>query len=244
MLRLLIDADFFCYRAASAGEYELEFDSDTTFIVGDFKKQKKVFEKSIADLMSRFDTDKVLLTWTDTENFRKTIDPNYKGNRTKRKPAGYKKLKEWAKDCWDSIQKPGLEADDVMGILATNGSLKNFILCSPDKDMQQIPCRIWNTKEEFEVDPKDALRKVFEQALTGDVTDGYKGCEGVGAKVAKSVLNGCETEEDYWDAVTTTFIEYGQTEEDAIRNLRLARILQASDWDGEAQQPIPYSPWK
>ena len=40
---LLIDADFFLYRAAQAAEEELEFDFETTFVVGDFNKGKAGF---------------------------------------------------------------------------------------------------------------------------------------------------------------------------------------------------------
>jgi len=32
------------------------------------------------------------------------------------------------------------------------------------------------------------------------------------------------------------------TEEDALKNLRLARILQASDWDAKKQTPILFTP--
>jgi len=47
---------------------------------------------------------------------------------------------------------------------------------------------------------------------------------------------------DYWPAVLKTYAQAQQTEEDALRNLRLARILQASDWDSSTQLPIPYTP--
>ena len=135
---------------------------------------------------------------------------------------------------------PALEADDALGIAATSGLYDNFVLVSPDKDMQQIPCRIYNLKDEFTQTAEDAERKLYEQALTGDSTDGYRGCPGVGPKRAKDILDACEG--DYWTATLKAFKDADQSEEDALRNLRLARILQSQDWDCENQTPILYTP--
>lgn len=238
---LLIDADFFFYRAASAAEEELDYNEELTVIVGNFTEGKKIIKSEINNLKSRFDTSDILLAFTDCINFRKEIDPDYKGNRRKRKPCGYLRLKEWGMNNWSSIMKPGLEADDVCGILATNGTLSNFVLVSPDKDMEQIPCRIYNLKDEFDQSPEAARRKLYEQCLTGDATDGYSGCPGVGPKRADVILNAVKDEE-YWPAVVETYKSANLTEEDALKNLRLARILQATDWDSENQQPILFTP--
>jgi len=239
---LLIDADFFLYRAAQAAEEELEFDFETTFVVGDFNKGKTIVKQEINNLRQRFETDKIVLTFTDKVNFRKTVDPSYKGNRIKRKPCGYLKLKKWAMETWKSVMKPGLEADDVLGILATNGKINNFILVSPDKDMQQIPCRIYDLKNEYTQTPGAAERKLWEQCLTGDSTDGYSGAPGFGPKRAATVLDKVKSPSDYWPAVVAAYESVGCTEEDALRNLRLARILQHTDWDAKAQEPILLTP--
>ena len=218
----------------------MEFNSDLTLIVGSFRKGKSIVTQEIEDLKTRFDSDDVLLTFTDRKNFRKDIEPTYKGNRVKRKPAGYLKLKNWGMETWPSVMKPCLEADDVLGILATKGDLENFVLISPDKDMQQIPCRIYDLKSEYTQTPEAAERKLYEQALTGDATDGYKGCVGVGPKKAAQILDECKGK--YWEAVVSTYKKADQTEEDALTNLRLARILQVSDWDAEKQTPILFTP--
>ena len=135
---------------------------------------------------------------------------------------------------------PELEADDALGIAATSGQYSNFVLVSPDKDMQQIPCRIYNLKDEFTQTPEAAERKLYEQALTGDSTDGYSGCKGVGPKRAEIILD--ESKGDYWAATVKAFKDNDMSEEDALRNLRLARILQAQDWDCENQKPILFTP--
>ena len=236
MTKLLVDADFFFYRAASSSEEEHEYNPDLTVIVGDFKRGKSIVEHELTKLRQRFNSDDILLFFTDRTNFRKTIDPSYKGNRTKRKPCGYLKLKQWGMETYPSLIYPHLEADDVLGIVATNGSVKDFVLISPDKDMAQIACRIYDLKEEYTQTAEKANRLLYKQCLTGDSTDGYKGCAGVGPKRADQILD--KAKGDYWPAVVKAFEEAEMTEEDAIRNLQLAKILQADNWDTETQTPI------
>ena len=236
MTKLLVDADFFFYRAASSSEEEHEYNPDLTVIVGDFKRGKSIVEHELTKLRQRFNSDDILLFFTDRTNFRKTIDPSYKGNRTKRKPCGYLKLKNWGMETYPSLVYPTLEADDVLGIVATNGSVKDFVLISPDKDMAQIPCRIYDLKTEYVQTPEAANRLLYKQCLTGDSTDGYKGCAGVGPKRADQILD--KAKGNYWQAVVKAFEEAEMTEEDAIRNLQLAKILQAENWDTETQTPI------
>ena len=142
---------------------------------------------------------------------------------------------------YPSVMKYALEADDVCGILAANGSLGNFVLISPDKDMEQIPCRIYNLKDEFTQTPEDAELKLWLQALSGDQTDGYGGCKGIGPKKAAQILSK-KGEKSYWEVIVKAYKDAEQTEEDALRNLRLAKILQAEDWDAEKQQPILITP--
>ena len=105
-LKILLDADYFLYRAASASEEEQDYSQDLTVVIGDFKAGKKIVKNEISQLFERFDTKDILLTFTDQTNFRKTIDPEYKGNRTKRKPAGYLKLKNWPMPSYPSLMKP------------------------------------------------------------------------------------------------------------------------------------------
>lgn len=228
-LTLLVDADPICYKAAQAAEEELEFNADTTLIIGNYKRGRDIVKQELNKLSKRFDTDHIILYFTGSKNFRKTVDPTYKGHRIKRKPAGYGKLKNWCMETWESYLEDCLEADDLLGIDATSGKYTSFVLCSPDKDLRQIPCRQFDGTEELDVTPEAGERKLWEQVLTGDQTDGYKGVPGVGAKKAAAILDKAE---DYWTTIVATYIEHGLTEEDALRTTRLAQILQADQWDG------------
>ena len=45
-----------------------------------------------------------------------------------------------------------------------------------------------------------------------------------------------------WKAVVETFEEKGMTEEDALQNARLARILTTDDYDSEKKRTNPMDP--
>jgi DNA polymerase-1 len=232
---LLIDADPICYRAAQAAEEELDFSQDLTFIVGNFRRGKDIVRQEIDKLISRFDAGEIVLFFTGTQNFRKEVDPEYKSHRIKRKPAGYLKLKNWCMKQWPSYMEERLEADDLLGIHATSGQYKNFVLCSPDKDLRQIPCRQFDGTNEFDVTPAQGKRKFWEQVLTGDPTDGYKGVVGIGSKRAKEILDKVK-DGSYYEAVLAAYKEHNMTEEAMLQTARLAQILQVGQWDGAKKE--------
>ena len=75
--------------------------------------------------------------------------------------------------------------------------------------------------------------------MAGDQTDGYSGCPSIGVKRATTIF---ENKGYSWKAVVETFEEKGLTEEDALINARLARILTSDDYDFERKRPILWSP--
>ena len=77
------------------------------------------------------------------------------------------------------------------------------------------------------------------QTMAGDNTDGYSGVPGVGVKKAEKIFS----EKGYtWKAVVETFEEKDMTEEDALVNARLARILTTDDYDHDKREPILWQP--
>lgn len=197
-----------------------------------------MFQREITSLCERFDTDDVTLFFSHHRNFRKEIDPDYKGKRTKRKPVGYKRLLDWCEDNFYTIRLPGLEADDCLGLDCHNDP-SDFILVSPDKDMKQIACRLFNGETEITVTQEEADRWFWTQIITGDPVDGYKGIPGAGPAKAKKILDKAE---DPWQAILQAYLDAGLTEEDAIRNARLARILRPGEYDFTTNQPILWTP--
>jgi DNA polymerase-1 len=87
----------------------------------------------------------------------------------------------------------------------------------------------------IDITPLEAIRFHFWQTIVGDPTDGFIGARGVGKQspFAQDVLE-AESEEEAWSHVLDAYASVGQTEETAVRQARLARILQHGDWDGRS----------
>jgi DNA polymerase-1 len=235
---LRVDADFFAYRACQSAETELDWGDDLITIASNFKVVLEIFEGELQLLRQRFDSNYITLYFSDTKNFRKLIDPEYKGKRTKRKPVGYKRLLNWCAKHYKVIRYPNLEADDALG-LECHLDPSDFILISPDKDMKQIACRLFNGEEEVTVTPEEADYWFWTQCLTGDPVDGYKGVPGVGSVGARKILDKAE---DPWEAIVAAYQKTGLTEEDALRNARLARILRPGEYNSTTKEPILWTP--
>ena len=47
---ILLDADYFFYRAASASEYEMTYDADTTVIAGSLTNGQKIIRSDVRNL--------------------------------------------------------------------------------------------------------------------------------------------------------------------------------------------------
>jgi DNA polymerase-1 len=126
------------------------------------------------------------------------------------------------------IRLPELEADDAMGIYATNNP--GNIIVSPDKDMKQIPGRLYNMEETVTITPEQGEQWHYIQTLAGDQTDGYSGVPGIGIKRAVALFE----EQGYnWKTVVQAFADKGLTEKDALLNARLAKILTNKEYDGQ-----------
>jgi DNA polymerase-1 len=166
--------------------------------------------------------------------------------------------------------RPRLEGDDILGILATWQKVRGEkVIVSIDKDMKTIPglyCRDLDAGI-VEVSEEEADNWHLIQTLAGDQTDGYPGCPGIGMdRAAKAILEPTilvpyeheltrgprkgeieiryreEPTDDKWQAVVTRYAAAGLSEEVALMNARVARILRASDYDFKNKRPILWTP--
>jgi 5'-3' exonuclease len=236
---LLIDADTPAYTACQSSEIEVEH-GDWHMVASDFKKALKRFEDTIQLWQRHFACDHVELFFTGRSNFRKTVDPDYKGHRLKRKPLGFHRLVKLALETHTAHMAEGLEADDLLGMRCHLTS-QNVVLISADKDLRQISCRQWNGSEEVHPTPLECDRFFYQQVLTGDPVDGYKGCPGIGLVKAKALLDKTPPEL-WWEAVVNAFVKAGLTEADALTTARLARILRPGEYDWKDRSPILWTP--
>ena len=237
---LLIDTDFVAYKSAQACEECIDFGNDVIIAQSDFKETLKVFERELRKIQTAMMDDELILYFSSPQNFRKEIFPDYKGHRNRRKPLGYKRLVNHCCNNYNTVIRESLEADDSIGIDATHYSRTDYIIVSPDKDMRQIPGALWDlTNDVEEITKEDGDRWHLIQSLAGDPTDGYPGCPGIGVKRAAAILNKHATP---WEAVCKAYTERGLSDDDALMNARLAKILQHEDYDYDKQQPILWSP--
>jgi DNA polymerase-1 len=236
---LLIDADYIVYKSCAANETEIDWGEDLITVTSNFSEAYGMVERelaSIADCLGCFDNS--ILFFSDSVNFRKKIDPEYKGHRNRKKPCGYKRVINKLAEDYHVVILPELEADDAIGIYATKES--GHIVCSPDKDMRQIPGDLFDlTQGVVTITPEMAHKWHFVQTLAGDQTDGYAGVPGIGIKRAEALF---EKNGYVWKTIVDAFAEKDLSEEIALKNARLAKILQVEDYDFTTEKPILWTP--
>ncbi len=237
-MKLLIDADFIVYKACAAAESEVDFGDDVILVTSNFSDAYNATKRELTKLENKFGTfSSMILFFSDSVNFRKQILDSYKGHRNRKKPCGYKRVINALRKEYKVIIKPGLEADDSMGIYSTK--YPGNMIVSPDKDMKQIPGQLYNFDDLFTITPEDGAKWHLIQTLAGDQTDGYSGVPGIGVKRAESLFK----EKGYtWKTVVNAFVEKELSEEEALINARLAKILTADDYDFKKRKPKLWNP--
>lgn len=240
---LLIDGDQFVFKATAAVEKETRWDEQNHVLHANENEAYDTLTGMLERIFTRFDSRQCALCFSSPPNFRHQIEPTYKSNRSSRKPLCYALMRERMEEDFNCLALPGLEADDVMGILATKPGPTKRIIVSQDKDMKTIPATVWDGEDLVTYSESEADYWHLYQTLTGDTSDGYKGCPGVGPKKAEALLqNAAVFAADNWKVVVATYVKCGLSEEDALTQARLARILRWSDWDPENKQPKLWSP--
>lgn len=161
-------------------------------------------------------------------------------------------VREYLVSKWGFCHAPAhLETDDVVATLAETKT--DAIICSPDKDLRQIPGAFYNYKDlggekhkglEI-VSKKDAERNFLIQLLIGDTTDNINGVTGMGEVKANKLL--AETSEIlWWNAVKLAYQkQYGPHYGQLIYEETLAVIQMATPnstyWSSNAFDFIEYN---
>ena len=237
-MNLLIDADYIVYKCCAACEKEIDYGEDVIFVTSNYSDAYKAVTRDISNITKQFgDFATPILFFSDSNNFRKKISPDYKGHRNRKKPCGYKRVISNLKIQYNVIIMKQLEAEDAMGIYAT--AHPGNCIVSPDKDMKQIPGKLYNLEDNWVITEEEGAKWHLIQTLAGDQTDGYSGVPGIGVKRAETLFN----KQGYsWATVVQAFEDKGLTETDALTNARLAKILTIDDYDTKRQEPKLWSP--
>ena len=245
--RLLIDADIAIYKATTANEVPINWEGDLWTLHCDLAKVKCDIDDFVDNIMEQAKADHVTMCISHQNNFRKMLNPEYKANRkATRKPMCFVPAKEYVMKNYHYEIQPWLEADDVIGILATYDNGEERIVVSEDKDLLTIPGMHWDIKNQtlWEQDKDTADYLFYKQALTGDSVDNYQGCPGIGPKKAEKILDECEDfgfePKHVWKAIVTAYENAGLNEDDALLQARMARILRHGEY--VMSEPIYWSP--
>jgi DNA polymerase-1 len=242
----LFDTDIFAFKAAATHE------SKTAFGSYSYPEQaRKNFDSRISEVAEKLGLTKVVMCLTDNENFRYDVLPSYKSNRDRNKearPELLSMLKEYASDGYTSYKREGLEADDVMGILATHPTLieGEKIIISEDKDMRTVSAKVYNPNRPddgvLDISPEEAAAFHMWQTICGDTTDGYKGAVGIGkaSEYAKDII--FTDMSGMWGEVLMAYAQVKLTEEDALVQARMAKILTAPYYDFKSKSVKLWSP--
>jgi DNA polymerase-1 len=221
--RLYIDADVLLYRASFASQ-------NIDPMTGSRPDARELFDGYLQRIIKDTGIPDYSCCLSSRTNFRKELFPGYKANRkSKPKPEGLSEIRGWVLVHRRGWTVDGLEADDLLGIVATSDRESNAIT-SIDKDMRTIPdVRWWNFYSgEWEHQTREEAQHFFlVQVLAGDPTDGYKGVPGIGPKKAEKIL---EAGAD-WSTVVNAYHDKGLTEDDALISARMAHILTCDNFN-------------
>jgi DNA polymerase-1 len=256
----LLDGDIFAYEAAAAAEEPINWGDGTWTLHALEAPAIAKMESKIQRCADKVEADRIIIALSDEWNFRKDILDTYKSNREGiRRPMLLKLLKEHIELEYETVIRPGLEGDDVLGILSTWKGLEgDKVIITKDKDLLTIPGKhyVMHTDEHLVVTEEEADTFHLVQTLMGDAVDGFSGCPGVGEQTAWEIINDPFGWEQYehefksgkrkgltelrwkkcavgsrWEAVVSHFVKAGLCEEEALRQARVAKILRAEDYN-------------
>ena len=237
-MKLLVDADYIVYKSCAACETEIDWGNDIIMVTSRFSEAYKTVKRELDKINDAIPFNGgLILFFSDSVNFRKSILDSYKGHRNRKKPCGYRRVINELKTEYEVITMPELEADDAMGIYATLNPGQT--ICSPDKDMRQIPGQLYNMDDFTLITPESGSQWHYVQTLAGDQTDGYSGVPGIGVKRAEALF---EKHGYTWETIVNAFAEKDLSEDVALQNAQLARILTCDDYDFKRNKPIPWTP--
>lgn len=249
----IIDGDLIAYRIASSVEQTVKFSDDPDdriTVVEDSEYALWLIQGWIREHVAEIEATHVIvgLSCPRTENWRRDVWPEYKAHRNAPPPAHLETIKAWLRKHYDVIERPRLEADDLLGIIATSVSVRwkqypERIIVSADKDLLSVPGKVWNPAKGVmtEVTEDEADYRHLMQTLTGDSSDGYPGCPGIGPVKAAKALAGVPAGER-WGEVVKLFSKAGLAEEDALKQARVARILRAGEYNPTTKEVNLWSP--
>lgn len=239
----LIDGDVLCYTAAAGASSRGEDSSELCErVVNEVRWWSgRAFCESIL----------VAFSCKRPDNYRRDFWPSYKSHRDGNEaPEGLGDAIRAVRDEFPCITQPRIEADDLLGILGSQGTLfpdgSIPVMVTRDKDLRQVPGWHFNPdKDDFPVWVSESVadRFFYQQWMTGDPTDNVPGLFRVGPAAAGKLLDA--TPREGWDeAVLARYASHpkGYPPDYALAQARSVRILRAGEWDKATKLPKLWTP--
>lgn len=269
---VIIDGDVLAFRAAAAAQQTIVWPSGYAEPFARRQEGETILDDILHSTVRRLGADDyhVVLSCPTADNWRLGVDPTYKGNRAASvRPLLLATLRDYCRDRYGAYHWPHLEADDLIGILATSGDTYlagEKVIVGRDKDFYTIPGSHYQFGDDDHtgkpivrtVTAMEARMNHYVQALAGDRVDGYPGCDGIGMTTARRIVEdprkliptvgvvtrgvnkGMKVTKwakgppcTVWETIVAHYEKAGQTEADALRTGRLAKILLHEDYNKE-----------
>lgn len=231
----LIDATVYIYRAY--------YSSNSTGMAGEPHGAVWGFVNMLNRII-RFYTPRYMVAIFDAKGktFRNEMYPEYKANRPLM-PDDFRKQYDLVREIVPEmgipvLSIPGVEADDVIGTLATEANKHEVltVIASVDKDLAQLVTNRVVLFDEFRnsvLNPEGVFKKFGVQpsqiadylALVGDVVDNVPGVPGVGPKTAATWLQRYGSLDEILDNANSIKGKVGENLRNNIEQVRFSRQL-------------------
>jgi hypothetical protein len=174
----LLDTDIIIYRSSILNE-----DAPLDWAIDEYKRIRDSW-------LDASGCDAYVTCMSKGVSFRKNWWEGYKASRElKPRPKHLTDLRDHVRNNDNPIEMQGIEADDVIGMLAAE--LDDFVIVTVDKDLDQIEGLHCNPDKQtsYFVDDDRAFMTWMMQILAGDATDCYPGVPGIGERKAFQMLD-------------------------------------------------------
>lgn len=157
----------------------------------DHEAVQRVTDQFVSQMLAQVQARQYAGFLSPKRTFRHVAYPEYKAKRKEPDP-GIQRWKpyinEYLRQNWGFVEWPLHEADDAVAVVGTH--MGNTVMCSPDKDMRQVPGNHFDYKKgiRFHISLKESEYNYYHQLLTGDSGDGIPGCKGIGKVTATQIL--------------------------------------------------------
>ena len=179
------------------------------------------FCRMIKKLLDQFNPKHIALVWDSKgKTTRHELYPEYKATRSA-PPSDLFDQKVYIQQFADliglkQIEKPGIEADDLMYSLAQDYIQEGFdvVLITSDKDMEQLlsdKIIMFDALKDLFINPETAALKrgfivqklPFYFSLVGDASDNIPGVKGIGIKTATTLVQNYDSLKHLYDNIET-----------------------------------------